>query len=270
MKLGISSYTFTWSVGVPGQPPQRPLNVMDLLDRAAMLEVGVLQVADNLPLDALSPAELDAFAARALELGIDIEVGTRGIQPEHMRRYLQLARRMRSPIIRVVIDSPNHHPGTREVVELLAPLRAEFIEAGVTLAIENHDRFTSPTLLAMVEKLGTDWVGVCLDTANSFAALEGTPQTVELLGPYCVNLHLKDFTIFRANQMMGFIIEGRPVGQGRLDVGWLLGKLRSFGRDPNAILELWTPPEATLEESIAKEHKWAELSIAFLQEAIKH
>ena len=270
MKLGISSWTYTWSVGVAGFPPQRPFNVMDLLDRAAMLEVGVLQVADNLPLDGLSPAELEAFAARAQEMGVSIEAGTRGIQPDHLRRYLAIARQLNSSILRVVIDTPNHHPAPREVVELLAPLRAEFEDAGVTLAIENHDRFTSPTLVGIIEKLQPGWVGVCLDTANSIAALEGTPQTVEILGPYCVNLHLKDFTIFRANQMMGFIIEGRPVGQGRLDVQWLLGKLREFGRDPNAVIEMWTPPEPTLEATIAKEQKWAELSIAYLQEAIKH
>lgn len=270
MKLGISSWTYTWSIGVAGFPPARPFNVMDLLDRAAMLDVGVLQVADNLPLDGLAPEQLAAFAARAEELGIEIEAGTRGIQHEHLRRYLALARRLKSKILRVVIDTPNHHPAPREVVELLAPLRAEFEDAGVTLAIENHDRFTSPTLVSIIEKLQPGWVGVCLDTANSFAALEGTPQTVEILGPYTVNLHLKDFTIFRNNAMMGFIIEGRPVGQGRLDVPWLLSRLRAFGRDPNAVLEMWTPPEPALEDTIAKEQRWAELSIAFLQEAIKH
>lgn len=31
---------------------------------------------------------------------------------------------------------------------------------------------------------------------------------------------------------MGFTIEGRPAGQGRLDVPRLLGELRRYGRDP--------------------------------------
>ena len=270
MKLGISTYTYTWSIGVPGQMPAEPVSARALLQQAANLQVDVLQMADNLPLHALPPAELDEFVTRAEQLGIAVEVGTRGIAPDHLRAYLALAQRLHSPILRVVVDSPNHHPAPREVVEILSPLRPAFEAAGVVLAIENHDRFTSPTLAGIIEKLGREWTGVCLDTVNSFGALEGPETVVETLGPLTVNLHVKDFTIFRASHRMGFTIEGRPAGQGRLDLPWLLGRLRAFGRDPNAILELWTPPEATLPETIAKEQKWAELSIAYLQEAIQH
>ena len=270
MKLGISSYTYTWSIGVPGHAPTRLMTAIDLLERAAMFEVGVVQVADNLPLHALTPDALDAFAERAQALNIQVEVGTRGIAPDHLRTYLALARRFHSPFLRVVVDSANHHPGPREVVDILTPLRSKFEEAGVMLAIENHDRFTSPTLAGVVEKLGREWVGICLDTVNSFGALEGPQVVVDTLGPFTVNLHVKDFTIFRAGHMMGFTIEGRPAGQGRLDLPWLLNRLRELGRDPNAILELWTPPEAVLEDTIAKEQRWAELSVAYLHEALKH
>lgn len=270
MKLGISTYTYAWSIGVPGHTPEQPLTARALLEQAAQLQVDVLQMADNLPLSALSPEAFDAFADRAAQLAIAIEVGTRGIAPEHVRAYLALAQRLHSPILRLVVDTPNHHPAPRDVVEVLGVLRPAFEAAGVTLAIENHDRFTSATLAGIVEKLGRDWVGVCLDTVNSFGALEGPQAVVETLGPLTVNLHVKDFTIFRASHAMGFTIEGRPAGQGSLDLPWLLGRLRAFGRDPNAILELWTPPEATLPETIAKEQKWAELSIAYLQEAIQH
>jgi len=81
MKLGISSWTYTWAVGVPGHSPEHSMTALDLLNRASELEVHLLQVADNLPLDQLSPAELDAFEKRAAELDISIEVGMRGIRP---------------------------------------------------------------------------------------------------------------------------------------------------------------------------------------------
>lgn len=90
MKLGISSWTYTWAVGVPGHPPEHPMTALDLLNRGAELGVHLLQVADNLPLDQLSPAELDAFEKRAAELDISIEVGMRGIAPDHLRTYLRL------------------------------------------------------------------------------------------------------------------------------------------------------------------------------------
>ncbi len=68
--------------------------------------------------------------------------------------------------------------------------------------------------------------------------------------------------------MMGFTIEGCPAGEGQLDIPWLLGMLSGLGRCPNAILELWPPPEASLEETINKEKVWAEKSIKFLSTLI--
>ena len=53
-RLGISSYTFAWAIGVPGHPTPSPLSAFDLLERAAEYGVGVLQIADNLPLDRMS------------------------------------------------------------------------------------------------------------------------------------------------------------------------------------------------------------------------
>jgi sugar phosphate isomerase/epimerase len=149
-----------------------------------------------------------------------------------------------------------------------------FERARVTLAIENHDRLPARTFARILKKIDSEHAGICLDTVNSFGALEGPEAVVDALGPWTVNLHVKDFTIFRARHQMGFQIEGRPAGQGRLDVPWLLQRLdvlgRSAGRKPlsTAIVELWTPPEETLAETIAKEARWAQASIAYLRQMI--
>ncbi len=268
MKLGIGSYTYTWSIGAPGYPPASPLDALGLLEKAAELGVGVVQFADNLPLESLPAQELDALQARATALGIQVEVGTRGIQAGHLRQCLALAARFGSPILRVVIDSAQVHPTLEQAQAWLAPLRDDFLAAGVTLAIENHDRFKASDLAALVRALGCDWCGVCLDTVNSFGALEGPEVVLAALGPLTVNLHVKDFTIARAGHNMGFTIEGRPAGQGRLDVPLILSELRRYGRDPNAILELWTPLEADLPSTIAREQRWAQESVQYLQQVI--
>jgi len=67
---------------------------------------------------------------------------------------------------------------------------------------------------------------------------------------------------------MGFTLEGRPAGEGRLDIPGVLTHLRAFGRRPNAILELWTPPEENLAATIAKEADWAARSLAYLRQLI--
>lgn len=268
MRLGISSYAYTWAIGVPGHPPERPLGFIGLLHKAAELGVRLVQVADNLPLAELPPAEFEAFERRARELGLDIEVGTRGIRPANLGAYLRIAQRLGSPILRVVIDSPGHEPHEDEVVDILRAALPDFERARVCLAIENHDRFAAKVLARIVKRLGSDYVGICLDTVNSFGALEGPQVVVDTLGPWVVNLHIKDFVVQRVSHKMGFVVEGRPAGEGQLDVPWLLGALSAMGRDPNAILELWTPPQATLAETIALEDAWARRSVATLRRYI--
>ena len=57
------------------------------------------------------------------------------------------------------------------------------------------------------------YVGICLDTVNSFGSLEGPEVVIETLAPYTVNLHIKDFDIRRTDHNMGFTIFGTPAGR---------------------------------------------------------
>jgi sugar phosphate isomerase/epimerase len=239
-----------------------------LLDKAKQLGVRVAQIADNLPLDRLPDPELDTLARRAGQSGIDLEVGTCGIHPEHLRTYLRLAVRLKSPLVRVVLDTEDHHPSPAEAVEALRAVLPDFERAGVCLAVENHDRFKVATLAAMLERIDSRNIGVCLDTANSIGCPEGPETLLAALGRWVVNLHIKDYAIFRPPHRKGFVVEGRPAGRGQLDIPWLLAGLRAQGRDPNAILELWPPPQATVAESVAQEDAWATESIRYLRRHI--
>ena len=265
MKLGIGTYTYTWAIGVPGHPPALPMSAGDLLCRAVELGVSVVQFADNLPLDRLQPAALDALRAKAGSIGVQIEVGTRGISHDHLQRYLELAGFFRSPILRVVIDTPDHHPAEDEIVDRLRAFAPLLGRSGIRLAIENHDRFPARTLLRIIDRAGSDLVGICLDTVNSLGALEGPELVLDVLGPRVVNLHIKDFAVTRAGHSMGFAVEGRPAGDGMLNVPRVLERLARLHRHPNAILELWTPPGKDLPETIAREKAWAEKSIRYLR-----
>lgn len=268
MRLGIGSYTYTWAIGVPGHAPSRPMSAVDLVQAAADLGVHVVQIADNMSLDRLTESELAQLERSARKLDVAIEIGTRGIEPTHVRRYLELAVRFGSPILRIVIDTPKHRPSVEEIVETIRQLISEFENAGVCLAIENHDRFKVSALADIIQRIDSPSVGICLDTVNSFGSLEGPEVVVSTLGPLTANLHVKDFSVRRVESQMGFVIEGCPTGEGRLDTPWILERLSDYGRDPNAILELWTPPEKSLLETISKEAEWARRSIAYLRRLI--
>jgi L-ribulose-5-phosphate 3-epimerase UlaE len=94
---------------------------------------------------------------------------------------------------------------------------------------------------------------------------EAVREVTEVLAPYTLNLHLKDFTVRRASHMMGFVVEGTPAGQGMLDIPWLLEEVRGHRRCESAILELWTPPESDPAKTVAKEGRWAEDSLKYLK-----
>lgn len=265
MRLGIGSFAFAWAIGVPGYPVSCPMTASDLVARAEALGVGVVQIGDNLPLAALAPADLQRLQEQAAKASVALEVGTRGIGGDNLMRYLAIAKRLGSPILRVVIDAGDHHPGVDEVIATVQPLLPAFDAAGVTLAIENHDRFPTHVLVQLLETLDSPWVGICLDTVNNFGALEGPEVVIRDLGPYCVNLHVKDFVVRRADHQMGFVVEGAPSGSGMLDVPCLLRELAAMGARGNAIIELWTPPQRSVEATVALEAEWAAQSVAAMR-----
>jgi len=264
IRLGISSYTFPWSIGVAGDEPATPMSAADLLTRARDLGVMVVQVADNLPLHLHTSSELASLNYQARSSGIQVEIGTRGISEENILRYLDIAVLFGSPILRVVVDEAGCEPSPAQIVSLLGRHEAGFRRAGVTLAIENHDRLSSAVLAGIIESLGQEWVGICLDTVNSLGALEGPDLVIQRLGPLAVNLHVKDFVIIRSNANMGFDVRGCPVGAGRLDLERLFRSVGGPLREITAVLELWTPRQATIAQTVALEESWARRSFDVL------
>ena len=94
--------------------------------------------------------------------------------------------------------------------------------------------------------------------------------TVKILSPHTVNLHIKDFEILRIENQLGFVIEGRPAGEGRLNIPWIIDNLKNNGRYPNIILELWTPFSESIQKTIRKEDDWAKTSIEYLMRILKN
>ncbi len=263
MRLGLSSYTYGWAVGVPGHPPVRPLDEHGLLDRAGEQGIKLLQIGDNLPLETFEDARLARLAARAIGEGVQLEIGARRLTRERVVQFAALARRLQARLIRFVIDDANYQPAPDAVARILRDCVPEL--EGLILGIENHDRFSAATLRGLIESAASERVGVCLDTANSLGAGEGLEAVVTSLAPSTVNLHLKDFRIDRLSHKMGFTVSGCPAGTGFLDVPELLKQLLPFSRCQTAILEVWTPPENDLEQTIGKEAHWAALSLRYLK-----
>ncbi|UCB45237.1 MAG: sugar phosphate isomerase/epimerase [Spirochaetota bacterium] len=260
MKVGVSSYTWAWAVGRRGYEPEQPMDTFGLLEKTKQNKIKVLQLADNISLHKMNKKELKKISDAAQNHGIEIELGTKGMEPEKLLQYLSIAKQLGSIIVRTIT-----HRLDREAVSWIREVLPLYQEAGVSIAVENHDEHSTDELVAFIESVGSAYVGVCLDTVNSFAALESPEDVVKNLAPYTINIHIKDFDIERADHMLGFSIVGKPAGEGRLDIVKIINYLKKYGREPNAILELWTPYTGSIGETIIKEDEWAKRSIRYLK-----
>ena len=268
MRLGFSSFTIPWAIG--GIEAEHPVSMsaVELLERAHDLKADVLQIADNLPIGGLEEVELFKLKAQADSYGISIEIGTRGIKSENLANFLRIAQLLDSPILRVVIDSKGHEPTIPEIVKLLKPFEAKFKEAKIKLAIENHDRLTCAEFNKIIDQVGSDWVGICLDTVNSLGAVEAPNTVIPALAPRAINVHMKDFEIVRTNGQMGFTVRGTALGEGRLDVAEVIAAVGGTKRDITAVIELWTPRQDSYEATVALENEWAKISVTNLRKSI--
>ncbi len=98
-------------------------------------------------------------------------------------------------------------------VRLAAPIVARH---GLTLAIENHKDWRAEDLVALLKKLGSDHLGVCVDTGNNIALLEDPMEATETLAPWAVSVHIKDMAV--AEHEDGFLLSEVPLGKGFLDL----------------------------------------------------
>jgi sugar phosphate isomerase/epimerase len=261
MSVGVGSFAFGWAVA-HGQPA---FDEYALLAFAARHGLTVVQLADNLPIHTWPADRLERFRRAADAARISIELGARGLNDAHLVEYLNLCRQCNARLLRFVADADRYEPSADDLTAIIRNAGPALASAGVTLALENHDRFPAAVMRRIIDRAATAWAGICLDTANSLGAGEGLAAVTDVLAPVTVNMHVKDVRITRLPYMMGFVVEGRPLGQGQLPIAETIDRVRRHGRCATVILEAWTPPAATLDETIAQEFAGAEASIERLK-----
>ncbi|MFN7996354.1 MAG: sugar phosphate isomerase/epimerase family protein [Bryobacteraceae bacterium] len=268
MKLGIGTYTYMWSIGLPGTAPENPMRAIDLIRKAHELGIRLVQFGPNLALYDLLQNELDEVLSACRAWNIELEVGTRGIEAERLKPLIAFTRDCGAKLLRTVPEIGGGVPSREELVPLFRAIEPILAEAEVRLALENS-LIPAAELDAALQAIGSEWLGITLDTVNSLAIPEGTEEVARRLARWTCCLHIKDFAIRREWHMMGFRVEGRPAGKGQLNVPWLLQLLRSEGAQCNAILELWPPEQPGLQETIALERQWAAESVQYLRTLIE-
>ncbi|MBN9516970.1 sugar phosphate isomerase/epimerase [bacterium] len=124
-----------------------------------------------------------------------------------------------------VFTKPDDYPAfarsAKAALERAEPLARA---AGVKLAVENHKDFRTDEQLDLIRGLGSQSVGVCVDTGNNIALLEDPEAAVAALAPLAFTVHLKDMAL--EESAGGCRLSEVSLGQGVLDLPAVVAALR--------------------------------------------
>ena len=263
MKIGISSYAFRWAIGTDNFRPKSPMTVPDFMEKASKEGADVVQICDNLPLHGMGEEELDHLAQTAKDLKLDIELGIRGATPENLRKYLEIGARLGVDVLRIVLTNSKWKPTLDEIEQVFSDFLPELKSAQITAAIENHFRLSPADLEQLIKRLDDRYVRICLDTLNSMSRFVGPAETVSLLSPFAVSMHVKDATMSRLNT--GFYLSGCPLGEGLADIPSLLRTVQKQGTVSSIHVESWMDRHPDPEETLAQEERWVRRDLEFLR-----
>ena len=260
--IGLGTYAFFWQHSALA--PQ-PLSLADMLRRTRDLDVDLFQICDYAPILSYSAAELRDLRVLADDLGITLELGTRGVLPDHLASFLRMADTLGATTVRSMINTAEHQPSIAEAETLLRSALPAYEAAGVTVALETYEQVQSRDLVSLVEAVASPSLGICLDPANSVAALENPVDVIDRCAPYVANIHVKDFAFTRRGGWVGFTLEGVPLGTGLLDYDHMLATVKPAERGITQIIEHWLPLGETIEVTSALENTWNLSNLQYLR-----
>lgn len=256
MKLGLDTYSYRCATGLWDYTPRAnpPMGLDHLLQKAAELELDGLQLADARHLDSLDYGYVSELRRKAEALGLYLELGTAGTNPDHLQNMVRAAHVLGSPLVRTFVGKPR--PTAASGMEhILSSAAAEVSQAlpvceryGVAIAIENHQDLTTGELLRLVELVASPLVGVCFDTGNALALLEDPLESVRAFGRLVKTVHLKDYQVVARPD--GFRLVCCALGEGVVDLPGIIDLLHSESPAANLNIEtyLGKHPAPVLEE----------------------
>lgn len=250
MRLGVDTYSLRW----------QDWDAFQHLEYAAKLGLDNVHFSERRFLASLSDDYLGSLKRRADGLGLTIEVGMMSFD-KHARSFNQelgsgeqqlidmarAAKTVGSPIVRCLLGSAEDRigpvPFTEHVEESIRTLKAAGPVArdlGVKFAVENHGGvdLLARELRAIIEEVGFDTVGACLDTGNPVYGGENPVLSAEILAPYVISTHVRDSRVWAIDD--GAMVQWVPAGQGQVDLRQIVQILADQAPDAPVDLEIIT------------------------------
>ena len=214
MRLGLETFSYHLAFHFGAMDIFR---FMQLTGELALDGVQInINEGGGLHLGGEDPGRLRDVRAMAAELGLFVEVDSRGTDPEHLTRKLHLCRALGADVLRTYVsvggDLGRELARAPEDLRRVLPLCADF---GVRIAVENHEYETSSDLLEIVRRVDSPHVGLLVDTGNSMMVWEDPVGAVRAMAPHAVSSHFKDHVVIEEAGRP--LIVGVPIGRGSID-----------------------------------------------------
>jgi len=211
------------------------------LDYAAKFGVRTVHFSEIRFLGSLDDGHVREVGEHARRLGIELEIGMRSICPtstafdrnagtaeEQLLRVMRAAKIAGSRLVRCFLGTFNDRrtPGgiearIRDTVAVLRSVRAQALDMGLRIAVENHaGDMQSRELKSLIEAAGPDFAGACYDSGNPCWVLEDPHSALETLAPYVLTSHIRDSYLW--NDAEGTQVNWTRMGEGNVDIGQLL------------------------------------------------
>jgi sugar phosphate isomerase/epimerase len=254
IRLGFDSYSvraFHWKA-------------IQLLDYAAGLKLDTIQLSGLEDYESFEPEYLARVKDHAAKVGIAIDGGMGCICPlsaswsakngdpkENILRGLRVAKAVGATSMRCFMGSKADRLGSRPIeafmentVALFRSVRAEVLDLGVRIALENHaGDMQAREVRTIIEEAGKDAVGSCLDTGNPMWVVEDPLVTLEVLAPYVVTTHVRDSAVYEHPR--GAAAQWVALGDGNVDLHKFIERYRELCPKAAMQLEIITgrPPQ---------------------------
>ena len=263
MAIGLSTYAFFWRIS---ERVEHPLTLREMLEahpRQRLLGVADLRL--HAAGDALARGTVCSRSRPPKSWGSELELGTRGISPEHLRRYLDFADQLDVTLVRSMVNTADHRPTEAEAIDLLAQTAPEYAERGVTLALETYEQVPSAQLVRIVEAVGSETLGICLDPANCVAGLELPTDVVAAYRSVREELARQRLRLHPAGRLGRIHPDRMPPRRGTAGLRQRRAHRPTAANDINQIVEHWLPWQDDAATTCALETQWTQHNINYLR-----
>ena len=249
-RLGIASASFTQRMraerrGGAEKPLSDPFHFLEYCHR---LGAGGVEIA----VGSLHPESIKRFRRRVESAGMYVEVAVPLPRDQSdlssFQDSLRAAKGVGASVVRTTLLTRPRYVALDSAEELrrfaqqsrksVTLAESALRRRRMKLAIENHRDMRIEELLSMMKQVSSEFVGVCIDPANSLALLESPAEAVEKLAPYAISVHLKDIAVKESAD--GFLLSEVALGEGFLDLRAIVEDLRQARSNIRFNLEVMT------------------------------